>query len=970
MLTKLKGSDFLFNPLTIQHAILAEIENRLDGNGYIADSNSAFSTLLEAGSCIATRAMTEAHNVFPTIYANVAQTSRDLYHHFSDFDHINMFSTPASMELVLAFETMTLRDKALDYNENYKKAIIPRDSVFTVGQYTFGIHYPIEIQINKFNGNISAQYDTKIDNPMLTLTRNTIEQREEVLDGIPMMSIKIPIYQFVRQYISADAIANVGFFKQYNFNNKFYNCRIYSKKNNAWTELKVTLSDVIYDPAVPTAKLSVEPEINKFSVEIPQIYFTNGKIGSKIMLEVYTSNGVMDVDISTFPAEAFTASFNLNSIDSSPYSNIFKNYPNLKSLPYSKKILGGSNGLTFEEAKSRTINNTFHSKVLITPAELEAYFKDTGGFTVLKYLDNISNRIYFCHKALTDAYGSFIPATHTTVKLTDTDIDNSSQIVKCIDGSITILPTTIYKYNDSAKTSTIVSDIDNNILNNLLKEDFVSELNNNTYTKSPFHLHIGLATNNNRYPTAISYNLIQPKINYIKFEADNDSITSQMVMYDANIEHLKQGTDGYKIRFTVAKSPDLAEIPETDIVVYFGTTDSLGEFTGLTATYIGKQSNFFIYEVLLNTKYFIDNNTIDITNINQHGHIQSHMISLETDWYITFMLKKGYFPNTPIDNALIIGLPNKIVNEYLGMSKQKINIHLGHSLNDVVYNIVDTTHTSKVYKTHQVIAYHTYLNDEYEMDENGGLVIVDIVDNKPVLNKIHSKNDYVLDEFGERKIKHNVGDYLLDTNGNPITEIDRVTTYWIHMMQVDMKMYASEHPTQQTFVTELPALLETYFNMIKSSANQILEQTEIYFRPIRTLGTASFSSGDGYTLRQSLDMVFKMKVYVPPYVKNSNELSTKLYDDIVKITEIAILTKGVSMTDIADKIKTQLNDVIISIDVLGINNNTALQTIFIVDEDAQASLSHQLYIDKNGNIGLKKGVNLDIVSMEVKTQYS
>ena len=132
-------SENLRNPLDIQYKALEELENRTKGTYTIADSNSSFCNLLEFGSSIAAACMQEIDNVvIPGIYAKRAQTFKSISRHMSDFDYVNLFSTPSSVTLVLQLDTITLMDQALDYNEYYKKAVIPEDSVFTIGSYEFG----------------------------------------------------------------------------------------------------------------------------------------------------------------------------------------------------------------------------------------------------------------------------------------------------------------------------------------------------------------------------------------------------------------------------------------------------------------------------------------------------------------------------------------------------------------------------------------------------------------------------------------------------------------------------------------------------------------------------------------------------------------------------------------------------------------------------------------------------------------
>jgi len=987
MLDKEYGNHLYLNSLLIQHEIITDIENRLDGKAYIADSNSAFCTLLEAGATISSKAITESLNMYPSIYANIAQTSQDLYKHMSDFDYVNVFSTPASVEVILTLDTITLKNKALDFNENYRKALIPKDSVFKIGQYNFGIHYPIEIRINKFNDYILTTYNTNEMNPLMDLVQNVIEQKESIISDIPMLGIKFPIYQFTRQYLTEDAVSTIGFYKQYKYNDKFYACRIYTWKDKKWIELKQTVSDIIYDPAIATARIMIEPEINRFTVSVPQVYFTSGKIGSKILIEMYTTKGSMDIDISKYSGNSFNASFLLNTKNTSEFSKIFSNYPSIQLMPYSTKISGGSNGLTFEELKSRVINNTFHNQVLVTPTDLVAHFKDYGEFKIVKYLDNISNRIYFAHKALTDSLNSYIPCTHCNIRIDDNIINNCNSIIKYadsvigIDGkpghsSVTILPTTLYKYDDNSKTSYVVENDDLKVLNELSKEAYVDELNNNIYTRSPFHIHVNL---NERYPYAESFNLMQPKLESIKFTAENDSITAQMVVYDVSVIHKNNGTGGYSVRLVTSKSGDLKDVPESDLLIHVLSKNNVGVTIGKPCKYLDDVNNFNIYEFELNTDYYVHNGMINIIDIDLEHKLKHNLIKLTSNFDIVFLIKKGYFPTVNNQDKVVNNLPLNIQNDYLGLSRQTMTLNLGHSLRPVLFNILDPGWTPIKYQTYEIDEYMLYPNNVYELEDNGSLKIlgIDTVNNKPILNLLYKQGDYVcIDndkecevDIANRMILHHAGDIVFGPNGKPLIAEERIDFFLIHTLQIDAKIYASENPIQQKFCDDLVSLLETYFTSVAKAKMQILEQTEIYFRPIKTIGTATFDLGDGHRVLQSLNMSFKMKIYVPEYIYNDLLIQESIKQDVIKITEQAILTKGISMVDIANKIKEQIGDIIISIDVLGINGTIALQTIFIVDEDAQASVANYLSISKNGEITLNKSVDIEFVMIDLIKKY-
>ena len=161
----------LRNPMTIASMTLDELQNRLGGTRVIADPNSPFCHLLEMNSSLVANAIQAIDEKYPALYPQRATSMEDLYNHMSDFDYLRMYSTPSSTQVTMEFSKTYLSTYALDYNTNYKKVTIPKDTVFTVGKYSFGLYYPIDILINNFTKSFTVII-FKITFPIFIITRN------------------------------------------------------------------------------------------------------------------------------------------------------------------------------------------------------------------------------------------------------------------------------------------------------------------------------------------------------------------------------------------------------------------------------------------------------------------------------------------------------------------------------------------------------------------------------------------------------------------------------------------------------------------------------------------------------------------------------------------------------------------------------------------------------------------------------
>lgn len=955
------GSTLLLNPCLAQSYALNELEKRWNGEMLVADAHSPFCFLLEYGASlnnVCAQYMFESHRAF---YPKRALTHEDLYRHMCDYDYLNLFSTPCTCKIRLTLNKKYLVDNALSYNDFYKLVIIPKYTTFLVGRYQFGIHYPINIRINKLTNTVLATWDADDANPLLTISQNILTTTEETYSNVELLHIEIPTHQYFRTIVKEDLIAKTGFIKKYKYNHKFYAIRVWTIKNSEYVELAQALSKTVYDPTVPTVRLLVDSSQNQFTIDIPQVYFTNGSMGSKLYMEVYTTYGELDDDISTVSTDALNCTFNLNLPNTSNYSKVLKAMPTIDILPMQTKLVGGGNGLSFEELRDRVVNQNFYKTVPITPAAIEAYLNDNG-FNVYKYLDNITDRVYHAHRVLTDTDGMIIATTNAGVNISASSVEGVSSIIFNQDATYTIMPSTMYIYDDGTLTAKPLTDLEINEFSQLTKTELIEEFNSKNYTTSPFHIHV---LTDDRYPKAISYNLLSCSASELTFLKSNDEVAPQIVVYGVSVIHNSGGTGGYTVELVVSKSKDLQDAPEDQIYIYISTYTALGHVAGIQATYDRMENGFYIYKFSITSDYwFNEAGQLNITNFESANVVQPFMLDLETKYFITTMVSKDYLPagNNDIFN-FVSDLEQATLDKYVVLLRQSVKLHLGHSLKDVVNNDINITYTPIEYEKHPVDVPLTYEQDDYKRDANGNLEFT-IENGTPVLTVLHNAGDIVTNELGIPYLKYKAGNIRYDDFGNPIVKKDREIIYQISIMQFDARLFVSEDPDHITYRNTLATNLETYFTTIRAIQDQLIERTNIYFRPTRTFGTCKFSIGNSLYKRYNLAMRFSVKYYVHAYVNEDQ----KMKDEIKKVTieqiHTQLTTKQVSMVSLFDAIREKLSDYIVHVDILGINDTPELQTLIVAEDDAQCILAQTLTINRNDTILLERDLDIEFVTVE------
>jgi hypothetical protein len=963
----------LRNPTNIAAKALNEIESRLNGTITIADPNAPFCHLLEFGSSIAAQVINAMDAKLPALYPKRAESMEDLYGHMSDFDYLRMYSTPARSALRMFLPKKFLLDKAVEYNANYKKLVIPSDTTFLVAKYNFGIYYPIEILINNYTGSFTVAYDTSESNPLHVLSKNIVDKYEIQYMGVDYLILDFPIYQFSKSSIVETIVSSTGFVKSINYNDKFYALRVFNYKNGTYTELAQTQSKIVYDATVPTLYLQIHPDKNKLVLNIPQVYFDNGMMGSKLLIEVYTTVGVLDIDTSNLLDTDIGVTYNNNARTDSTFTNIFKNMPYDIILQLSgDRITGGSNAISVSTLRQRVIQDTLYDRVPISEADISVMLEDNG-FYVHKSLDNVTDRIYYAYKVIRDSTGSIVPSTTIPLKLLGTDVTDGkhSTLVNCsADSSVTILPTTIYKYNQDANCAIPLVDDELNKLVSLDKDVLATTLNTAGYLKSPYHVRVSM---NGNYPRADTYNLMTPTVDKIIFVEDNYETTYKLVSYAATINHDNIGY--YEVTLSVSASDDVTNLSVNDILLYV-MVKSDDKWVGTTCEYVSfnPATNIFIYKFKIPTTYHLTlDNKIGITYTNDEDTYTNYeyLINLVSDFHVVYMVSRSAVTDVsePVD-SIITGVPDQYKQLYIGLSRQYFTITLGTNINNVIYNNVEVTLGANTYARYETNIPAKYTEDVYEKDENGYIKTYTDVNGKMYTKKIHEVGEAITDETGKVRFEHMAGDVIRDSYGNPIVVSAGVDTYFITMMFIDAKMFFSDRQAELDFQSNIYASLNAYFNTIASMQDQLLERTKLYFRCVKSIGTANVNIGDGAVSKQNIELSFRIVCYVASYVKQDESIQNQITEMLCTFIEEAIESKTISMLDIFEKVKEKVSDYIDHFDLLGINDNVALQTFVVTDEDSQPSIRRQLVLTEDNILSLRKQIDVTYVTLTPNTLAS
>lgn len=974
MLEKNPDLYYYNNPDTICQDILNHLSETTSGKVSDINTNTTFGFLLDSFTTITSFIVKGIEEEINSIYPKRAITNEDLYKHISDYDYVSFQANPASFYINIKIPKLIIYNSVINYDVHYKALVIPKDTIFKVGNLDFGIYYDIYIKVNKLTKNIIINYDTSEDNPLHELKNYNIPYEEVKLDNLEYISFEIPIFQFSKTQIVEQIDTTIGFTKKYKLTDKFYAVRVYDINNNK--ELQYTYSDINYDPLYPTCIIKYYPDVNELILNIPLIYFTNHQISSKLFVEIYTTKGKLDINIDTTNPDLIQCAFknntslpNRNTLQ--PLVNAIKKISSFIMIPINNKIIGGKDIDNFYTIKNNVIHDTFSNRTLISYSDIQNYF-NSFGYKVINRIDNLTNRVYYAMRYILDNNNDKLLLVNTKINLDINKIDyNQSKymntILKITEKDYTILPNTIYKYEYDRNLASPITNEEYEYLNNLSLVDKINQFNNNEYLFFPYHIKISL---DYYYPKSECYDLISCEFTKFNFGNRHPYSEFQTYLNDFQITHLNYGCDKYKILLGINKNDKLKEIPESDIIYYFLIKTTENRIIGYRANleYI-TEDGLYVYSVILHPSYRLENNNIGFKNMDYiPGYNGDILVPLETDAYLITYIRGQHlidsidyqeyniFTNHKDQNNIEYIQQLFIDNSYIPIEIFDFGIKLGNNLSDIIDNNILINYKPETYVTYETDIPLTYEHDIYAKDNQGKLIYT-IENGEVKLQKLHSQGEIVRDSVGNIIYKHRKGEIKIDTNGNPILKTPREI-----ITNIDTFLISYKHKIDTNFnYNDLISTLYSYLESIREYRLNLYGNTLCYFKPISTLGKGVFYRDNDKTIDLNLNIKVGFKIYVSIEVINDDHLISVLSDNIRSIVKSYLENKIVSLYQLADQIKMNFNEYIKAIDIKGINDDINLQTIIKANDDYDLVINKILTIDNDKNIILEDDIELEYI---------
>jgi hypothetical protein len=729
-------------------------------NETLNESPASFTNIfLEEFSRSGSQAFYEQMMYKNEILPSTAIKLRSLINKLNDNQISNIYATPARIGIVLGFSKRLLLEVSPMTIYGDKRARINKNTLITIeGQPNFTLDHDIEIIITnpgEQNQNIYAKFDISDKlNPSshLTEVNNPFINSQYIRYGNEEVFIMfIPVRQMERTIFEYDIISDNPDVTQV-FTDELYGFELNYKSKNK--------DNFIYLEGKPDGMISSTGYNYELDLETKSIRFTFNRNpsyfapspGDRIRITIYTtlgSQGNFKLPNIFENYEGLDIVFNQERNDPSQ-NNILSIQPYL-SLQDNEAV-GGTNLKTLEEIRSIVINRGSSNVQILTPGELERKVQEYG-FVAQKIRDDIRCLEFRVSGILKDNSDNIISSALTNLQFYFNDIQINQET-----NAFYLKPSFIYKKDN--KIDTVANYVkEPNSFSEYFKE--YTEENSRQYlfpylikfiASSTVEAQIYNMNLNNEYYAA--------KFIFFNENTNNESNILNIVLYRNPME---------EDILSILPTYGISTIHSTGyFIIEFNVFTSLTVIDNLS--YNGKiyESDIMKYKLVIKNTSGVDNFLAEakIVSVDRDNKIIKCRVVLTTDdaindnnklalrdycvipvlpftsypiefYFIDDTVKMTIYAvekdinnisiNTTYDD--ILTSEERIDNYYISTVYEIENVKMFHRYNDLIDIVPDVKVAQPEYALYEHDVFERYEADQYQLDQNGTIVMDNIVIN-------------------------------------------------------------------------------------------------------------------------------------------------------------------------------------------------------------------------------------------------
>jgi len=953
--------EYQYDPTRAMREVLAVAQDISNGRINLVDPTNPVVLCIESAACLYSAFMDEHASTVRRLYPQLAQTESELYLHMSDKDYVGRFATPSKARFgILVAEDELLNRMVEDPSTKSRKLVIPRNTYFVAGGYTFSLQYPIIISQLQHEG-LRIVYDVSKPSPLLTLDTNLVDwEYAESVDGVRYVRLFVDTQQFEIKSKQESTTLGKEFSMAMPFEREFYYARVYAETDTGWQEIATTHSEQVYDPTVITAVLRV---VNKtLQVRIPQIYTNTILSSRKIRVDLYQTYGKLELDLAEYPSDEFGVTWmSYDKSEETVYTAPMNNFQQLIPFPVSA-VTGGSVALPLHTLRERVIKNTTGVEIEypISTVQLETKLEQNGYGVVLE-VDNITERVFLATKPMPEPSDKkLLTAAAAAIESVSVEMNKLALLDTVINNgtALTITPDTLYRQINGVTSPVSKSEVD--VLLAMPPEKRALAVSQSNWRFNPFHYVLDSSgTEFDLRP----YHLDAPEALSKTFVAEN--ATTLLQISTAAYGVFRVGS-GYMLQIVTNSSETVRNLPDEEIFVQLAFVPSgERERAYLNGRYVGRNaSEERIYEFDLATNFHVNSeNLLQLTKFLMYSNeARLTGVGLTTEFDILYAVSTPMdtqWVPSDIDEALgRLFLPAVVA----GVTHEKLKIKFGNALKTLWSRSRSYTLGTE-YEKHAVDVPLYYDKDVYELVD-GSPVQFD-ANGQVVFNVLHAAGTPVLNANGEPVYKYRAGDIKVDTEGKPIAVSGRGVRRVLDLFMVDGTYWFANDVTTVNYRKELTKkVVDWLVNDLANLSKKVLEKTRVYFYPKTTLGMIDVSVGNGLTKSIQAEQSFVLRLAVPSLVYRDNELRKQL-----EAVSIRTLSEQLENTTVADSainqaLAEQYGDDVISFRVSGLGGAEQLSSLRVLSEANRCSLRKRLVALADGTLVTREDVSVEFDLME------
>lgn len=945
-----------FNPSAICQVALDVLEEVNTGSRLVVDPTNPFMFLLEASAVNASAAMSCFADYTRKQYGVMAQDEDEIYMHMSDKDFMDRFGSPSRTQMVLLLSLEEVKAKALQTElANTRKLVIPRHTTFTVAGHSFMMQYPIELRVMS-HGGLNILHDVSRKSPFMSLETNVVDYEIVNIDGTVFICLQIPVLQLTSEVYYPKVSMGTLTEATYSFSGQFHYARVYrALETGEWEEMKTTHSEQVFNVTTPTAVLKVYQDSVKVSV--PLVYQANGSVTRELRVEIYSTEGEVNLILNNYPPNAYGATWlDYDNDDDGVFSAPLKTF-NAISVYSESTVTGGKNGMSFDEVRERLISTAMGDQQLpITSVQLGTTLENAG-FSAVVNTDYVTQRQILATRTLpTPLDKSIYTGMASTVGMLQCAAEEIRNLHGVRDNTkrLTLTPKVLYRNDDSLLNIIPAAAIQN--LEALRDTDlFAQEVSGKNYLWSPFYYVWDLTGD---YFTTRAYHLDSPDITSKAFVMENPSL-GMVVATDAYA--IEKIDTGYRIVITTRSGPVYKELDleQRHLVLSFEAPAENGR-ASLVGTYLytNEETGEAAYEFLVETNYDLDSeDRLIVTNFTIFGQVQPSGIQLKDKFTLVYGVSNYLSQDMQFSDIDKLTDTTLVPSSHYAIIQEELNFVLGHSMERLWTNSRSVV-GSEGYLTYETDVPSVYESTQYARDPITGSYVIRMVDGQPDFEILHNIGDPVLVN-GVQQYAHRKGDLVQDANGVPIVASPRKVVRQVDLFLVDGLYYFADNATTVEYTRSIPNTVVGWLdNDIAMASKKMLELTDLYFYPQRTTGYVDALVLEGFEVRLEVEQALHIELYMTKSGYEDLPLRGSIEANILEILADEFTRDTVRCIDIENRIIESAKDQVITSMVSGLGGSNNYRVVTITDQSARFGIRKKLQALADGTYSVIDDVTI------------